>query len=209
MNLDDVQGDFASLGANTTYWYDIDGEDSTSLCVLFTVPAEGWQSFLGTYKDRAQDGRVMERVTAGFPDVTNLTVDACKDQTARDPAVGPSVDDLVAALTELPPFEIVSPPTDVSVYGYSGKHIRLRIPSDLPSEHGGFDGCGGGDLRTWIAPQLSFAYYGYLSPGDTEDFWILQVDRSRLVISALTSATASPELVAERQAVLDSIVIMP
>jgi hypothetical protein len=87
VNLEDVPGDFASLGANTTYWFDIDGEESTSPCVLFTIPAEGWQSFLGTYKDRAQDGRVLERVTAGFPDVTNLTVDACTEQTARDPAV--------------------------------------------------------------------------------------------------------------------------
>lgn len=208
ISLDDVSGDFAALTADTRYWVDPDNDRSTPPCAIFTVPADGWHSFLGTFKDREENGELVERVNATITDVTNLTVDACSEQRALDPPVGPSVEDLAAALTELPPFEVASPPVDVTMYGYSGKHLQMRVPEDIPYTYG-FDGCRDGVLRTWIAPALSFAFYGYTGPGDTEDFWILDVDRRRIVIAALTSAKASEAVIAERQIVLDSIVIQP
>jgi hypothetical protein len=214
ISLDDVPGDFAALTADTRYWVDPDNDPSTPLCAIFMVPADGWHSFLGTYKDREEDGELVERVTATITDVTNLTVDACSEQRALDPPVGPSVDELATALAQLRPFEVASPPEDVTIYGYSGKHVQLRVPLDQPFEpnagpSGLFKECRDGVLRTWIAPVLSFAYYGYTAPGDTEDFWILDVEGQRLVIAALTSANASPALIAERQSVLDSIIIQP
>lgn len=210
-NIEDVPGDFPALTAGTTYWFDPDDVRSTPLCVTFTVPADGWHSFLGAFKDHEEDGELVERVSAIITDVTNLTVDACSEQRALDPPVGPSVEDLAAALTALPPFEVASPPVDVTIYGYSGKHLQLRVPEDMPyaSTYGTFEGCFEGRLRTWIAPELSFAFYGYTAPGDTEDFWILDVVGTRLVIAALTSAKASEALIAERQGVLDSIVLQP
>ncbi len=109
------------------------------------------------------------------------------------------------------PFEITSPPTDVTAFGYAGKHLEIRVPLDEPSD--GFEmftGCGETLLKSWIAPgHVTFAFNGYTAPGDTEEFWILDVEGTRAVISALTSANASAELVAERQAVLDSVVIIP
>ncbi len=208
-DIEDVPDDLLTM--DTTYWVDPDDDRSTLLCATLTLPADGWHPFLGVFKDREEDGELVERVSAIITDVTNLTVDACSEQRARDPAVGPSVEDLAAALTALPPFEVASPPVDVTMYGYSGKHLQLRVPEDMPyaSAYGTFEGCFEGRLRTWIAPELSFAFYGYTAPGDTEDFWILDVDGTRLVIAALTSAKASEALIAERQSVLDSIALEP
>jgi hypothetical protein len=55
---------------------------------------------------------------------------------------------------------------------------------------------------------LSYPFHGYL-PQDIEEFWILDVEGSRLVIAANRTPNSSPALVAEPQAVLDSIVIEP
>ncbi|HEX5827067.1 MAG TPA: hypothetical protein VFY23_06075, partial [Candidatus Limnocylindrales bacterium] len=65
-------------------------------------------------------------------------------------------------------------------------------------------------LRSWISPgHVSSSFNGYTGPGDTEAFWIFDQDGKRLVVAALTSANASPALIAERQALLDSVTIEP
>jgi hypothetical protein len=191
--------------------YPPDWSGRSDRCVR-TIPAEGWSAFLGPYKD-VQEGEGLQRVSVNFADIRNLTVDACKNQRALDPPVGPTVNDLAAALAALPPFEVTSPPSDVTAFGYSGKHVEIRVPLDQPIDDvtgsADFAGCQSFTLRTWIAPPLSFAFYGYTAPGDTEEFWILDVDGARIVIAALRTANASADMLAEQQAVLGSIVIQP
>jgi hypothetical protein len=186
--------------------------DTTPVRISYTIPAAGWSAFLGAYKDIGE-GEDLQRVTVVFADIQNLTVDACTDHDPLDPPVGPTVDDLAAALAVLPPFEVVSPPSDVAAFGYSGKHLEITVPASLPrkviSGTPLFTDCYQGILRTWIEPQLSYAYYGYTAPGDTEEFWILDVEGTRVVIAALRSANASAEMLAEQQAILDSVVIEP
>jgi hypothetical protein len=201
-------GDFGDLPVGATCWTEPNAlaaleADTTPVRILFTIPAAGWSAFLGPYKDLG-DGEDLQRVNVNFADIRNLTVDACTDQLALDPPVGPTVDDLAAALAHLPPFEVASPPSDVTAFGYTGKHLEITLP---PSPL--FSDCDGGVLRTWIAPPLSFAFSGYTAPGDSEEFWILDVERTRVVIAALRSANASEEMLAEQQAILDSIVIQP
>ena len=186
------------------------GDAPTGQIAKYRIPATGWHAFNGAYKDMEAGDGIM-RVGAGFVTITNVTVDACTDQRAADPPVGPGVDELAEALAALPPFEVTAPPSDVTAFGYPGMHVQIRVPLDQPST--GFEqftGCGDHLLKTWIAPgHVSSAFNGYTSPGDTEDFWILDVAGERLVVGALTSANATPELVQERQAVLDSVVIVP
>jgi hypothetical protein len=196
------------LEVGKTYWVDPDYIASTPLRVTFTVPAEGWLAWTGTYKDIEQGGVLGERMTISIVEVTNLTQDACANQSPRNPAVGPTVEDLAAALTQQPPFEVASPPRDVSAYGYPGKHLTLRIPDEMVAHDGIFASCGLA-LRSWMAPVMSSAFFGYRGPGDTEEYWILDVEDTRLVIAVLTTAGASPQLIAEGQQVLDSLVIVP
>jgi hypothetical protein len=141
----------------------------------------------------------------------------CRDHSPADPPVGPSVDDLATALGELPPFRVTSPPKDVTIYGYSGKHLELTLP-DMPFEFRGdgdlFSGCTGFDwhrryLMSWIAPYLTYAFYGYWAPGHTEEFWILDVEGTRLVIAADRSPDSPRKDLAEQRAILESIQIEP
>jgi hypothetical protein len=108
-----------------------------------------------------------EHVAVSITTVTNLVRHGCRDHSPADPPVGPTVGDLAAALADLAPFRVTSPPEDVTIYGYSGKHLELTVP-DLPV--GGdpgdlrFIGCVDADLYSWISPPNEGAFNGYTGP---------------------------------------------
>ena len=99
---------------------------------------------------------------------------------------------------------------------HRGEYLELTIPN-LPVEGEGddrrFAGCIDGNLKSWVAAidtEPGDAFYGYNSePGRTEEFWILDVDGTRLVIEANWSPASPREDVAEMRAILDSIRIEP
>lgn len=186
-----------------TYSIDAYEDPSTPLRVVYEVPAEGWSMWIGAVKFGDDDGHVAVSITT----VVNLVRDGCRDHLSADPPVGPTVDDLATALSDLAPFEVTSPPGDVTVYGYRGKHLELTVPDVA------FDRCDDGDLRSWIAPmdaaEEGDAFYGYTGPGYREEYWILDVDGTRLVIAAGRSSGSPPEDLAELRAILDSIRIEP
>jgi hypothetical protein len=195
-----------------TYFIDPDANPSTPLRVVYEVPVEGWSSWIGAGKF-AEEGWVAVSVTS----VTNLVRHGCRDHSPADPPVGPSVDDLATALADLAPFQVTSPPTDVTIYGYSGKHLELTVP-DMPFEFRRdgplYSECTGLDwhrryLMSWIAPHLAYAFYGYAAPGHTEEFWILDVEGTRLMIAAERSPGSPRKDLAELRAILDSIRIEP
>lgn len=192
------------------YFIDPDLDPSTSLRVVYEVPAQGWSMWIGGTKFNGA-GHVGVSITT----VVNLVRDGCQSSWA-DPPVGPSVDDLAAALAALAPFEVTSPPTDVTIYGYRGKHLEWTVP-DLPVTGEGDDtifiGCVDGDLKSWVAPfdtsEPGDAFYGYTGPGYREEFWILDVEGTRLMIAAGQSAGSPAEDLSELRAILDSIAIEP
>lgn len=194
-----------------TYFIDPDGDLSTPLRVVYEVPVEGWSQWIGAAKF-ADDGHVGMSITT----VSNLVRHGCRDHSWADPPVGPSVTDLAAALADLAPFEVTSPPRDVAAFGFSGKHLQLAVP-DLPVEGKGddrrFTGCSDGTLKSWVAfidaAEEGDAFYGYSGPGHTEEFWILDVEGTRLMIEANWSPATTGKDVAEMRAILDSIRIEP
>jgi hypothetical protein len=202
--------DFAPLEPGT-YFIDPDADPSTPLRVVYEVPVEGWLQWFGAFKESDET-----RVSASVTTVRNVVRHGCRDHRPADPAVGPRVGDLAAALADLAPFRVTSPPKDVTVYGYRGKHLELTVP-DLPVMHEGFTGCVDGNLASWIAaPHFGpppapedDAFYGYTGPGYTEEFWILDVEGTRLMIAAGRSPDSPQKNLAELRALLDSIRIEP
>jgi hypothetical protein len=193
------------------YFIDPDGDDSTPLRVVYEIPAEGWLMWIGAGK-RSDVGYVGVSITT----VANLVRHGCRDHRWAAPPVGPSVTDLAAALADLAPFRVVSPQQDVAFSGYTGKHLEWIVP-DLPVEGTGddirFTECEEYKLKSWVAfidtAEPGDAFYGYTGPGFREEFWILDVEGTRLMIEAGRSPGSPPADLAELQTVLDSIRIEP
>ena len=193
-----------------TYSIDPDLDPSTPLRVVYEIPAEGWSRWIGAVKF-ADDGHVGVSITT----VTNLVRHGCRNHSWADPPVGPSVDDLAAALADLAPFRVTSPPEDVSIYGYRGTYLELTVPN-LPVEGEGddrrFKGCAEGNLKSWVAAidsgtggrvlrlHGSRLHRGVLDPRRRRH---PSDDRGR------RSPGSPPKDLAELRAILDSIRIEP
>jgi hypothetical protein len=197
--------------AKGTYFVDPDLDPATTLRVVFDIPTDGWSQWAGTFKAGDGDGHVAVSITT----VNNLVSEGCSDHAHAEPPVGPTVDDLATALANLGPFQVTSAPEDVTAYGYGGKHLEWAVP-DLPVEPSGdglrFTECTGGQLKSWVAPfdtTPGDAFYGYTGPGYTEEFWILDVDGTRLMIAAERSAGSPQQDLEELITILDSIRIEP
>lgn len=204
-----------------TYANEVAYDPCPPIWVLFTVPADGWRNFFGTFKPEEGEGcdpaglhcpAVENRgVAVYFTNVTNLVADACLDHKPADPPVGPTVDDLATALAALPPFLVTSPPADVTMAGYSGKHLELTVP-DMPFEVRAdrtyFTDCFDDSFMTWMSEPLSYAFYGYHGPAQIEEFWVLDVEGSRLLIAASWFPNSPAEDIAEMRSVLSSIQIV-
>jgi len=202
-------GEFSKLTPGT-YSIDPDGDPSTPLRVVYEVAADGWQQWIGAAKF-SDVGHTGLSITT----VTNLVTDGCRNHSWADPPVGPSVSDLARALSDLAPFQVTAPATDVTVYGFRGKHIEWTVPDLTVEGTGGnqtFVGCIGGALMSWVAfidTVNGDAFYGYTGPGYREEFWILDVDGTRLMIAAEDSRGSPKKDLAERDEVLASIRIEP
>jgi hypothetical protein len=76
-----------------------------------------------------------------------------------------------------------------------------------------FTGCEEGNLKSWVAfidtAEPGDAFYGYTGPGSREEFWILDVEGTRLMIAAGRSPGSPSKDLAERRAIRDSIRIEP
>jgi hypothetical protein len=174
------------------------GPASSSIEFTFTVP-DGWEAFdevglLPTTGSAGPDG-----VAIGFGQVVRLYSDPCYDNApgASDVAVGPSVEDLVAALRAQTAYD-TSQPTDITLGGYSGQKVDIVLPSDLD-----FTTCDGEGFYVWEGGAYA------QGPGNRWHLWILDVEGTRVVVLGSDFETTPGDKRAEMNAIIDSIEINP
>ena len=131
-----------------------------------------------------------------FWSAENIYADPCNPAAGElDPAIGPSVDDLIVALSSQPQFQ-VSDPVEVMIGDFGGKEIELTALESGDSCPEVFPWIGGDDLG--------------LDPGDSLRVQILDADGVRIVMLAgLEVAEPDAAVEAELQQILDSIRIEP
>lgn len=164
--------------------------------ITFDVP-ENWTSSSGSVFERSVGDNVAPGVGVGFMIVDNVVADACgpADQLL-DPPVGPSVDDLVSAISNLTPL-VATAPENVTVDGFSGKQLTVTAPEDVEA------GC---DLQTWANQYRTNG----VGAGEVNELRILDVDGVRILIAGVYfPATVTEEGRSALEQVIASIQIEP
>jgi hypothetical protein len=159
---------------------------------------EGWTVQYGhVYHQNDREGETAEFYAI---DLDEIYSDSCHGEGVPK-ALGPDVDDLVAALLEQK-GTVASEPVETTVGGHPATRIDVRIPKglDLADCRLADDGVLG--LQLWYSVPAD--KYFVLQPGGAASIYVLDVDGDRQVF--LTQQFApTPEDRAEVQAVLDSI----
>ena len=160
------------------------------LRVTITLPS-GWYKGRIDWAVFENDSLVSMHIAA--PD--NIYADPCALTLGlRNPAVGPTVADLVTALAATPGLA-ASPASDVTVGGHTGQRIELTAPesrdecNDEPKLY---------DVSDGVGPPAPV-------PGELVQLWILDAKGTRLVIGTRIQPGANAEALSELQAIVDSI----
>jgi len=160
--------------------------------VSFTVPA-GWRWCIA---NQFEQGPCRERGNGAvqFVSVENVVADPCGD-ALLDPPVGPSVDDLVAALSALSRFTATAP-LDITVDGFAGKEFTLTAPDIADCS-----------LLTWATPER----INGVSGGEANLLRIVDVDGTRVVMAGPYPRLAADadEAIAAIKQVMDSVTFAP
>jgi hypothetical protein len=164
-----------------------------------TIPAPDWHG-LPTFTFLEKHGM------AGPPRGAGLTVwggnafvygDPCAWESTRPDDPVASLDELVAALSAQASRDATAP-VDVTVGGYPGKMLTLRVPDDAD-----FTDCDRGEFRTLIEVETGDARI-HQGPGQIDEVWIVDVDGTLIYIDAGYFADTPAEDVEEMRAMVES-----
>jgi len=174
-------------------------DGSFPLAISFDVPT-GWE---GNARDELSDEVDFNRrrgdaapAWVSFSLVANAYADPCHP-VEMNPPLGPTVDDLVNALTSMADVE-TGPVTDVLVDGHPGKRFDFAttvVPADA--------GC---DDEVWLSLWRGTAGTNSVVPGPTNlQFTIVDVDGTRLLMSTQSWDNTRSSDLAEAKAIIDSV----
>jgi hypothetical protein len=153
---------------------------------------EGWTAF--TYgADRGGSAP-----PDGMAFIVTLVSDTFQDpcsQVPRDPQIGPTVEDLAAALSEIPSTS-ARDPVQTTIAGLDATYIEVAIPASLPCDPSQFYLVQDSPEGAWWAQGLN----------ETARFWILDVAGQRVAILAHTYPGSGADANSELDNILNSIV---
>jgi hypothetical protein len=165
--------------------------------VLVTVP-EGWSGggdwlLFGPKGPEGPDG-----MNIRFGSVSNVFANPFDSGDGFvDPPVGPSVDDLVEAMTSHPDWT-VSAPTTTTLDGYAGKVVRMTLPpDDMPTG------------RFMLFQDGALGDRWAFEPGQIIDFYIIDVDGERLVLELFSYPDTPAADLDQRAEILESMQLSP
>jgi hypothetical protein len=132
-----------------------------------------------------------------FGTFANTYADPC-GHVLRTPAVGPTVDDLIAAFAETPNLTSTEP-AQTTLGGRPATYIELTVDDELPCPANSF----------YLSADENGIYFFLDGPGQVVRTWVLDVEGTRVVAQAFHFPQATAEGLAEEQAILDSVEFEP
>jgi hypothetical protein len=177
--------------------------------VTMTISATGWTHLaeLGALEKGVEIENVPEAVVV--PDAlapgAGLYVygDPCRWASTLPDTPATTVDEIVAALAAQASRD-ASEPVDVTIGGYAGKMITLHVPDDAV-----FSECEAGDqgpeFGTYQVEAVQDRPSRYhQGPGQIDDFWIVDVEGSIVIIDAMYRPDTPPATIEEMRALAES-----
>jgi hypothetical protein len=171
--------------------------------ITVSISAPGWQfhndyQYLQKGTDEVDDAIVWP---GSLPPGTGYYVygDPCRWESTMPETPASTVADIVAALAAQPTLD-ASEPVDVTVGGYAGKAISLHVPAD--ANHGECDGGEAGMYQIEGVPGGPSLVYG--NPGQTNEFWFLDVEGSIVMILGRYLPDTPDESVEELRTIVES-----
>jgi hypothetical protein len=171
------------------------------------VPA-GWTT-MGRFTIKEGGGQLVLGI--GVWDVGMVPGDPCRWQSTTQ-LPGPTVDDLVTALTAQVSRNATAP-VAVTLAGYPGTYLELSVPADLVvTGDADFEGCdvepsdGHRNFVSWFGAGGIGTRYQQVA-GQVDQLWILDVEGQRLVVNATRSPDATPADIVEQLRIVQSLQI--
>ena len=163
--------------------------------ITFTVP-DGWLKNRTPTMLWADDNRRF-----GFFTVDNLYADPCDpsvDKPVRDPPLGPTVADLVAALKTMANLT-ASAPSEIALSGFSGTQLDLAISGAT---------CSDDYQAIWASPQggpITEDSVWAMSPNERGRVLVLDVDGARVAVVTANGTDATESQRAEIQSIVNTV----
>lgn len=178
--------------------------------ITVTIPAPGWygrpgNGILGNVPEEEDFGPEDAWMIGPFAGDIYVPADPCRWSTTMPDTPATTVDEVVAALRGQASRN-ASEPVNITVDGYVGKSITLRVPEDA-----NFHECdsnqvsGGAEFCTLTQDNPAVCHRYHQFPGQIDQLWIVDVNGEVAVIDATWSDATPAEARAELRAILDSM----
>ena len=179
------------------------------LAATVTLPAPGWEGSPGNgvlWKGDERDGAGL---IGPWHEPLYIYGDPCHWSTTTPETPATTVDEVVAALAAQASRD-ASAPVDITLDGYPGKRITLRVPEDLEvPQEASFVGCDQGNFGSWGTTEEPGPARYQQFPGQIDEVWIVDIDGQAAVIDGTYYAATPGETVAELREVIESITFEP